>query len=57
MYLFHLQLIYVAISLLNNKLSTPLMVIVNFAVSFVVSALIAFILSKIPKVKNVFGYK
>ena len=57
MYLFHQQLIYISISLLNYKVSTPLMVLVNFMFSFLVSALIAIVLSKIPKDKNNFGYK
>ena len=57
MYLFHQQLIYVAISLLNNKASTSVIIAVNLIFSSVISALIAVALSKIPKVKYVFGYK
>lgn len=57
MYLFHQQLLYISITLLNNKISTPLMVMINFVATFSISALIAVAVSKIPKVKNIFGYK
>ena len=57
MYLFHQQLIYVTISLFNNKLATPLLVLVNFTFSFTVSLFMSVLISKIPVVKKMFGYK
>ena len=57
MYLVHQQIIYVVISLLNNRVSTPLLVLLNFVVSFSISLLFGVLISKIPIVKKAFGYK
>ena len=56
MYLLHQQLIYLTISLFNSRVSTPLLVIINLAVSFSISLGMAIIISKIPVVKKAFGY-
>lgn len=57
MYLLHQQLIYVTISLFNSRVSTPLLVIINWVASFSISLGMAIIISKIPVVKKAFGYR
>lgn len=57
MYLFHQQLIYMMISLLNGKAPIWIMVIVNLIVALVGSMVISIIISKIPKIRCIFGYK
>jgi len=57
MYLLHQQLIYITISLFNYKVSTPLLVLINFVFSFSLSLLLSVLISKIPFVKKAFGYK
>ncbi len=57
MYLFHQQLIYITIALLNGKASNALIVLCNLIIAIFGSLLISFVLSKIPKIKNIFGYK
>ena len=57
MYILHQQLIYITISLFNYKVSTPLLVLINFVFSFLGSLLLSVLISKIPYVKKAFGYK
>ena len=57
MYLFHQQLIYCTISLLNGVLNPYLLAVVNFVFATVVSLGIAILINKIPKIKTLFGYK
>ena len=57
MYMLHQQLIYITISLLNSKVNTPTLVLINFVFSFLVSLLMSMIISKIPVIKKAFGYK
>ncbi len=57
MYMLHQQLIYITISIFNSKVNTPILVLINFAFSFLVSFIISIGISKIPYIKKAFGYK
>lgn len=46
MYLFHQQLIYISIDLLNGKVPALLLCVINFCVAFLGSSLIVWVLSK-----------
>lgn len=57
MYLLHQQLIYIVLSLLVDKVSTPVMVLTNVVFSVTVSAAMAAGISAVPVVKKIFGYR
>lgn len=57
MYLFHQQIIYITISLLNGYVNSYLLVAINLTVSILGSLIISVLISKIPKIRNLFGYK
>ena len=56
-YLFHQQLIYFTIFALNGKISSVLLMMINFVFALSIALVIAYIISKTPKVKRLFNYK
>ena len=57
MYLFHQQLVYIPIALLNGKVHNSVLIIANIAIALLSSLLISIVISRIPFISNLFGYK
>lgn len=56
-YLFHQQIIYTVITILNGKVSSGILFLLNIAISIVVSIMFAMLLSKNRKIAAIIGVK
>lgn len=56
-YLLHQQLIYVTLFVLNGKIPAILLMMINLVFALSLSLAVAYIISKIPKVRGLFNYK
>lgn len=56
-YLFHQQIIYTVITILNGKVSCGILFLLNIAISIVVSVVLAMLLSKKRKIAAIIGVK